>query len=127
VPLTTVTPGELLGQKKAEGVISTAVLDPVLNAWETGTRGRTTEVFAGGDAIRPGVGLFVIFRDNHLAAHQYARDVRVVGAGPLRITKAPLGRSVIFWAQRRGNLQFAGRRGVRGTLHLADDSVTIKR
>jgi photosystem II stability/assembly factor-like uncharacterized protein len=126
-PLPTVTPGELLGQKQAEGVISTAILDPVLNAWEAGTRGRTTEVFAGGDARRPSVGLFVIFRDNHLTAHQNAKDVRVVGAGALRIAKAPLGRSVIFWAQRRGNLQFVGRRGVRGTLHLADDSVTIKR
>jgi hypothetical protein len=51
--------------------------------------------------------------------------VKVLGAAPLRITGAPLGRKVETGAQRSGNIRFVGARGVRGTLHLRDDSVSL--
>ena len=54
-------------------------------------------------------------------------DANVPGAGTLRIVRAPEGAAVATSAQRNGELEFIGSRGVRGTLHLSDDSVTIER
>jgi hypothetical protein len=51
--------------------------------------------------------------------------VKVPGAGALEITKAPLGRKVEVWAQKRGNLHFTSKNGIDGTLHLKDDSITL--
>jgi hypothetical protein len=45
--------------------------------------------------------------------------------GPLRITDAPQGPDVVDSAQGNGEIEFVGRDGIRGTLHLSDDSVTI--
>lgn len=69
-----------------------------------------------------------VFRQNWIKATQKADLVRVPDAGPLKILHAPLGHgSVQTWAQARGNLRFVGRRGIRGVLHLKDDTVTIQR
>jgi hypothetical protein len=32
---------------------------------------------------------------------------------------------VVRWAQKRGNIEFNGANGITGTLHLADDTVTV--
>jgi hypothetical protein len=53
--------------------------------------------------------------------------INVPGAGALRITRAPLGRSVQTWAQKRGKLRFTSEHGITGTLHLEDDTVTVDR
>ena len=51
--------------------------------------------------------------------------VNVAGSGPVRITKAPSGKGVEVAAQRSGKIEFAGTNGVRGTLDLASDTVTL--
>jgi hypothetical protein len=43
----------------------------------------------------------------------------------VKITRAPLGRDVITSSQWHGNLKFKGTKGVTGTLHLRDDSITL--
>jgi hypothetical protein len=73
------------------------------------------------------VGELGIFRQDFVKATQTQHVVHVPGAGALRITDAPLGRDVATWAQKRADLGFVGTRGVRGTLHLRDDTVTIER
>jgi len=50
----------------------------------------------------------------------------VKDSGRLRITKAPIGAGVEESAQRDGEIEFVGARGVRGTLHLSDDTVSLK-
>jgi hypothetical protein len=67
----------------------------------------------------------VIFRHDYRTARQDVEVVRVKGAGPLRIRSAPLGRGVEGSSQRDGRIGFVGARGVRGTLDLSDDSVTL--
>ena len=51
----------------------------------------------------------------------------VPGTGAVRITHAPLGRSAETWAQKRGDIEFKSMRGITGTLHLKDDTVTLDR
>ncbi len=80
---------------------------------------------AGSDASSHSTGLFGIYRHNYLRVKERAKTVKVPRAGTLKITKAPLGRSVESWAQRRGNIQFTSKNGVTGTLHLKDDTVTL--
>ena len=51
--------------------------------------------------------------------------VKVPGAGPVKITKAPLGPGTEVWAQKHGNFEFTSKNGITGTLHLKDDTVTV--
>lgn len=118
-------PGKIISHKQTDGFFSTIVLWPLTNQWQASDRRRFTAVDAGADASNPSSGLFGIYRHNYLRVKERAKTVKVPGAGTLRITKAPLGRSVESWAQRRGNIQFASRSGVTGTLHLRDDTVTV--
>jgi hypothetical protein len=53
------------------------------------------------------------------------RYIVVPRSGAVKITDAPLGCEVITWAQRRGELEFKGRRGVTGTLNLRGETVTL--
>ncbi len=68
----------------------------------------------------------MIFRHDFLDAHQDITLVHVKGSGQLRITKAPVGARVKESAQRDGEIEFVGARGVRGTLDLSDDTVSLK-
>jgi hypothetical protein len=104
---------------------SSDVISPIENGWQAADRRTFTAVDAGVNPADRSMGELGIFRQNFVKATQNQDVVNVPGAGALRITHAPLGRSVVTWAQRRGNLDFVGKRGVSGTLHLSDDKVTI--
>lgn len=106
---------------------SSDAIYPIANGWEAGDRRTYTAVDAGANPAKPSIGELGIFRQDFIKATQSQKVVNVPGAGTLRIVKAPLGRGVASSAQRSGELEFAGSRGVRGVLHLADDSVTITR
>jgi hypothetical protein len=67
----------------------------------------------------------VIFRQDFVHVKQTAHDVDVHGSGPVTITAAPTGRSVESSAQQNGVLRFRGAKGVTGTLHLSNDTVTL--
>jgi hypothetical protein len=118
-------PGKIISHTQTDGFFSTIVLWPLTNQWQTSDRRRFTAVDAGADASDHSTGLFGIYRHNYLRVKERAKTVKVPSAGTLRITKAPLGRSVETWAQRRGNIKFKGKSGITGTLHLKDDTVTL--
>jgi hypothetical protein len=110
-----------------QGFFSTSIIWPLTNEWHVASRRTFTAVDAGVDAADHSVGTFGIFRQNFVQVRQDEDLVKVPGAGALQITKAPLGRKVEVWAQKRGNLHFTSKNGVRGTLHLKDDSITLNR
>ena len=100
---------------------------PIRNGWEASDHRTYTGVDAGVNPADHSVGELGIFRQDFVKVTQSQRVVDVPGAGALKIIHAPLGAAASTWAQRRGNLRFVGTRGVRGTLHLSDDRVTIER
>jgi hypothetical protein len=105
--------------------VSSDVLLPV-NAWRTSSRHRLTEVDAGALAADRSTGAFAIFRHEFASGKQDVALVKVADSGPLRITNAPLGEGVEESAQENGEIEFAGARGVRGTLDLSDDTVSLR-
>jgi hypothetical protein len=121
--LSHVTPARLLPRDSCP--LSTEIIWPVLNGWFVGDHHRQTGVWGGGDLDHSSIGRFAILRDNFIRGTQHVNTVDVAGAGPLRITRAPLGRKVVTSAQRRAKLWFKSRRGVHGVLHLRSDTVTI--
>jgi hypothetical protein len=125
-PLKTIEPAHMLSGDDCD-FISPEVFWPVRNGWSVGNRGRSTLVCAGGvgDNGPSTTGRFLLLRTNDRWATQDLSKVDVPHAGALKITKAPLGRSVVTTAQRHGNLRFKGTLGVTGVLHLKDDSVTL--
>ena len=106
---------------------SSDAIYPLTNGWQAGDRRTYTAVDAGANPARPSVGELGIFRQDFVKVTQAQHVVNVPGAGALRIVKAPLGQAVATSAQSSGDLEFVGSRGVRGVLHLSDDSVTITR
>jgi hypothetical protein len=104
-----------------------SVMWPNTSGWEATSHTETTNVEAGADARHESTGLFFILRTFALRVrHPQTTDiVSVAGSGPVTITKAPLGREVVAWAQKRGNLEFTSKSGITGTLHLKDDTVTL--
>jgi hypothetical protein len=100
---------------------------PIRSAWSVANRGRSTIVCAGGaGSDGPStLGRFLILRTNFRWVTQRVRLVDVPDSGVLKITKAPIGRNVVTTAQHHGDLEFTGTKGVTGTLHLEDDSVTL--
>jgi hypothetical protein len=100
---------------------------PISNGWEASDHRTYTGVDAGVNPADRSVGELGIFRQDFVKVTQSQKVVDVPGAGTLRITHAPLGPSASTWAQKRGELRFVGTRGIRGTLHLSDDKVTIER
>jgi hypothetical protein len=106
---------------------SSEVFWPMRSAWEVANRSLTTIVCAGGagtDGPR-NLGRFLIFHENGRWATQDSTFVDVPHSGPLKITEAPLGRAVVTTAPRHGELEFKGTKGIRGTLYLKDNSVTL--
>jgi hypothetical protein len=104
-----------------------AVLWPNNGGWEVTSHTESTAVEAGGDATQKSNGLFFILRSYALRSRnpQTTDVVGVAGSGPVTITKAPLGRKIVVSAQKRGNFEFTSKSGIRGTLHLKDDTVTL--
>jgi hypothetical protein len=85
-----------------------------------------TVVGGGADPDHLQTGLLGILREPDRAPHhESTKYIKVPGAGAVVITKAPLGPSVETWAQKRGNIEFKGKHGITGTLHLRDDTVTL--
>jgi hypothetical protein len=118
-------PGHILRHGLAVGgPVQPAELWPVTNGWEISDHNTLTAVYAGADPQRHSTGRLVIFRQNFVRVTQTSDRVDVPGAGPLEITRAPQGRNAQTTAQRSGSLEFSGRNGTSGTLHLKNDTVT---
>ncbi len=100
---------------------------PIRSGWYVANRGRSTVVCSGGggSANPPTLGRFLILRTNDRWVTQDISVVDVPKAGVLKITKAPLGRDVVTSAQRHGDLEFKGTKGITWTLHLKDDSIKL--
>jgi hypothetical protein len=101
-------------------------LKPISNAWRTSDRKRFTQVEAGAVPGEASNGAFVIFRHDFNDARQDAKVVKVLGAGTLKITKAPTGESVESSAQHTGKIVFSSESGIGGRLDLKDDSIHLK-
>lgn len=107
------------------GFASSDQVRPLVNAWRVSSPQNLTEVDAGATADDRSVGALVIFRNDFLHAKQDVHLVKVIGSGPLRITGAPRGPSAAASGQKDGVIDFVGRAGVSGVLHLSDDTVTL--
>jgi hypothetical protein len=107
--------------------VSTEVFIPV-NGWRVGDRRTSTIVCAGGAGVGEArsKGEFVILRTNDTRGTQGMNAVYVHGSGPIKITRAPMGPKVVTSAQH-GDLEFTSAKGITGTLHLGDDTVTLNR
>jgi hypothetical protein len=112
--------------RRPHGFTSSDLVQPVVNAWRTSSRSQLTQVDAGAMAADHSIGVLAIFRNEFTRARQTSNLVKVIGSGPLRITRAPQGHGLEAAAQRNGDIQFVGARGVRGTLHLRDDTVSLQ-
>jgi hypothetical protein len=110
-------------------VASPDVLQPIVNGWRAGDHRGITLVEAGlaGDDPSGTKGRFVVFRERERPFAQNIDLVDVRDSGALRITRAPTGKRAGRSAQRDGEIEFTSERGVTGTLHLADDTVTVAR
>lgn len=108
----------------ADSPLSSEVMWPVTNGWKAGNQYELTVVTAGRSAQDRSAGLLVISRHDTRRRAKGA-VIGVPGAGTIRITDAPLGRSVASWAPRRAKIRFRARSGVTGTLDLSTDSVSL--
>lgn len=123
-------PGKIIPGSQVDGYFPTQTLAPLRSQWETGDCRDFTAVDAGRDYSHTSEGLLGIYRHHYGRPYHNqvtTKTVTVPGAGPLRITKAPLGPSVETWAQERGEIDFAGKNSITGTLYLRDDTVTLNR
>jgi hypothetical protein len=113
------------------GKVSDEFMDPQTSFWTVDSDTRNTEVDAGGAVEYPSDGLFWILRSwwgrGHTGSPQTVKWVRVPGSGPVTITRAPLGQKIAVSAQKHGNIEFKGKNGITGTLHLRNDTVTLDR
>jgi hypothetical protein len=111
--------GQVLG-----GDITTTVLS-YENAWIAGDCTGRTIVYAGSAGFTRGMGLAIIARFGHASKQLGGGLIAVPNGGQLKITQAPSGPAVETSAQRSGEIQFTSDRGVRGTIHLGDNSATL--
>lgn len=117
-------PAALLGRHVDPPGIHTDVL-VTANAWSAGDCHTETWIYAGMAGWTSGTGIFVITRTRG-GYHQLPTHYIVVpGSGATRITQAPLGPKVVTSAQRDGKFKFTSRRGIKGTISLADDTATL--
>jgi hypothetical protein len=108
------------------GFVSRDVIDPLVNAWRVGSRTQFTQVDAGALTRDGSIGALAVFRYDFATAKQDTTLIKVLGAGPVRVERAPMGGEVEDSAQRKGKIEFSGRRGVGGTLDLSDDTVSLR-
>lgn len=98
---------------------------PQTNMWLVHVCHHFTAVGAGADPDHRANGRFTIYRRGERPAKGTVKTVEVAGAGTLRITKTPVGRRVVTPAQEPTDIEFKGKNGATGTLHLSDDTVTL--
>jgi hypothetical protein len=122
-PAPAISGGKMLGA--GAGFVSNEVMEPETSGWTVTSHASDTVVVAGGDARHRSDGLFSIIRSSYLTGRQRINDVPVRGSGPVTIIKAPLGPKIVVSAQKHGDIEFKGKSGVTGTLHLKDDTVTL--
>jgi hypothetical protein len=124
-PLPRIEPASIVDDP--DPVASADILNPIVNGWRAGDHEGITIVEAGlaGDDPSGTKGRFVVFRERERPFSQNVDLVDVRESGALRITRAPTGRRAASSAQRNGEIEFTSERGVSGTLHLADDTVTL--
>jgi hypothetical protein len=96
----------------------------ITNGWTVEDHHQTTSVIAGAGNPPETTGLFAVYRLRVKPFKDGTDLVEVPGAGPLTITKAPLGGKVAHSAQQHGDIEFTSKNGVTGVLHLSDDTVT---
>jgi hypothetical protein len=123
-PRKSTLPAALLGRHVDPPGIHTDVL-VTANAWSTGDCHTETWIYAGTAGWTNGTGVFVITRTKGEYHQLPTHYIVVPGSGATRITKAPLGPKVVTSAQHDGQFEFTSRRGIKGTLSLADDTVTL--
>lgn len=109
-----------------QGYVSSANIQPFENAWRVASSKSYTEIDAGALASDETTGVMTIFRQDFDAVNQQVELIKVLGSGPLKISKAPEGKGVEESAQESGKIEFVGENGVKGTLDLSDDSVTLE-
>jgi hypothetical protein len=117
-------PASLIGRYVDPPGIHTDVLITA-NAWSTGDCHTETWIYAGTAGWTNGTGIFVITRTKGEYHNLPTRYIVVPNSGATRITKAPLGPNVVTTAQRDGEFKFTSRRGIKGTISLADDTATL--
>ena len=117
-------PAEVVDSPKS--FFASEALKPVENAWRTSDKERFTQVEAGAIATDQSNGGLAIFRHEFKNAKQGAVLLKVIGAGALRITKAPTGEGAESAAQRNGKIKFTSKRGAVGTLDLKTDTISLK-
>jgi hypothetical protein len=117
-------PARMLGPDP-QTPFSTNVLSPVRNGWQVSDHRMFTAVYAGASGSDRSAGALAIFRQNFIQVTQKLKVVKVAGAGAVKITRAPLGKGVETSAQRHGNLHFTSSRGITGTLHLKNDTISL--
>jgi hypothetical protein len=117
-------PAALLGRHVDPPGIHTDVL-VTANAWSVGDCRTETWIYAGTAGWTNGSGIFVITRTKGEYHQLPTHYIVVPGSGATRITQAPLGPKVVTSAQRDGEFKFTSRRGINGTISLADDTATL--
>jgi hypothetical protein len=123
-PVKETTPAHLLSADSSP--LSEQIIGPVRNGWIVGSHARQTIVWAGGGGYgHLDDGRFAILRDGFVHVSQQLDTIDVAGAGPLKITDAPVGRGVPGSIQGRAQLGFTSESGIGGTLDLKDDTVTL--
>jgi hypothetical protein len=121
-PLPAIEGGNMVPPRS--GLLPGSVQWPVTGGWESASHAEVMNIYAGADGEHRSTGLFAIMRTK-ANGDQTIDYVKVAGAGPLTITKAPLGRKVARSAQKHGDFEFTSRSGITGTLHVKDDTVTL--
>ena len=99
-------------------------LAKVSNSWLVSDGRTLVAVYAGAAGNDPETGRFVIIRQNWVTGEQTQDVVDVAKAGAVKISSAPLGRSVETSAQH-GDIGFTDAAGETGLLHLADDTTAL--
>jgi hypothetical protein len=117
-----IEPGEIYAG--ADPSVSPETMWPVTNAWRAGNHHETTVVSAGRSAHDRSLGMLVVSRFA-VGSRVPGAVIEVPGAGTVRITDGPLGRSVVGWAPSRAEISFKGRSGITGTLDLRTDSISL--
>lgn len=123
IPLPHLQPGKIIADPNP--LVSSEVMSVITNGWHVGNHWGYTLVNAGQATGERSKGLFAISRYRVRNDSQKLDLVNVAGAGPVKITRAPVGPSVVKWAQDRGNIRFTSKSGITGTFHLKDDTVTL--
>ena len=100
---------------------------PQNNIWLMHVCHHFTAVGAGADPDSHENGRFTIYRRTPHRRRGVVKTVEVPDAGALTITKAPTGRKVVTPGQAQDRIEFKGKSGITGALHLENDSVELNR